>query len=474
MTSILRRYTPPTCTLEIAAKDSPLSRWTDRPVLQRLRFNLNFDDPKLPPDRQVRIRGDRVQLEALWEAVSDYVQQFLILPAPAMVSDRALPSVLPGLEETAINGASKLNTSREIGTDTRLQASSVRGRDGAVATPNPAKPAGIKLQPGGLVSHELHLGTLATEESGAVVRLSAVQLFDLANALDEYASDVVALPDLNRSTWVHRKSWLSIAAVALVSFGVTATLIKFVSDMNAPVETATTAVQSSTDQAPSSAPQTVPATPLPSNLPSGKLTTPPNPIPLPPPPPTGTTLPPARSGAAIAPPTPNRRNSPPRGMQPLPSIAVAPSEGRTLTQIPTQPTAEVPAGRLPAATSAPSADANAAAARNSPAANRIARPSSSAFDTIPQVAEARSYFEQRWQPPEALTQTLEYQLDISPDGTIARIVPLGQAAGSYVDRTQIPLVGEPFVSAIPLGKTAKIRLVLSPDGRVRTFLESLN
>jgi hypothetical protein len=31
-----------------------------------------------------------------------------------------------------------------------------------------------------------------------VIQLSVLQLFDLANALDESAADIVALPDMNR------------------------------------------------------------------------------------------------------------------------------------------------------------------------------------------------------------------------------------------------------------------------------------
>ncbi|NJP10158.1 MAG: hypothetical protein HC866_12305, partial [Leptolyngbyaceae cyanobacterium RU_5_1] len=96
---------------------------------------------------------------------------------------------------------------------------------------------------------------------------------------------------------------------------------------------------------------------------------------------------------------------------------------------------------------------------------------STAFDTIPQVAEARSYFQQRWKPPEGLTQVLEYSLQIDSNGSIQTITPLKQASADYVDRTGIPLIGEPFVSPLKSGRSAKIRLVLEPDGKVQTFLE---
>ncbi len=94
-----------------------------------------------------------------------------------------------------------------------------------------------------------------------------------------------------------------------------------------------------------------------------------------------------------------------------------------------------------------------------------------AFDTIPQVAEARDYFKQRWKPVEGLTQTLEYSLLINANGSIQSITPLKQASGDYIDRTGMPLLGDPFVSPIKDGKTAKVRLVLEPDGAVQTFLE---
>ncbi|HEY9667855.1 MAG TPA: DUF4335 domain-containing protein, partial [Coleofasciculaceae cyanobacterium] len=79
--SILRRYTPPTCTLEIVAKNSPLSRFVGQPVLKDLRFELRFDDPRQPEDQGVTIRGDRTELEMLYEAVNSYVQDFLNSPS---------------------------------------------------------------------------------------------------------------------------------------------------------------------------------------------------------------------------------------------------------------------------------------------------------------------------------------------------------------------------------------------------------
>jgi hypothetical protein len=97
-----------------------------------------------------------------------------------------------------------------------------------------------------------------------------------------------------------------------------------------------------------------------------------------------------------------------------------------------------------------------------------------AFDVIQQVSEVRSYFEQRWTPPKGLNQVLEYHLLLGNNGSLQQISPLGEAAGQYLDRTNMPLVGERFVSPVSGGKNAKIRLVLGPDGKVMAFLESKN
>ncbi|MGL5061560.1 MAG: DUF4335 domain-containing protein, partial [Microcoleus sp.] len=107
-------------------------------------------------------------------------------------------------------------------------------------------------------------------------------------------------------------------------------------------------------------------------------------------------------------------------------------------------------------------------------ADRLAatnKPNRSLFETIPQVDEVKAYFEERWKPPEGMAETLEYSLQIDETGSIKNITPMGKAAGDYIDRTNMPLVGEPFVSAAADGTTPRIRLVLRPNGRVQTFLE---
>jgi hypothetical protein len=90
------------------------------------------------------------------------------------------------------------------------------------------------------------------------------------------------------------------------------------------------------------------------------------------------------------------------------------------------------------------------------------------------VGEVERYFRQRWQPPATLTQDIEYTLSLNPDGSIKSVTPRGQTAEIYLDRTEMPLVGEPFVSPIEGGRNTTIILVLSKDGKVQAFLGPSN
>jgi hypothetical protein len=93
------------------------------------------------------------------------------------------------------------------------------------------------------------------------------------------------------------------------------------------------------------------------------------------------------------------------------------------------------------------------------------------FKTIPQIAQARTYFQQRWKPPSGLLQALEYYIVLDKDGTIQRIVPLNLGAVEYFDYLNIPRPGDPFVSPDAGGSEPKIRVVLKPDGNVQVLLE---
>ncbi len=460
--SVTRRYTPPTCTLEISAQDSPLTRWMGRSALKHLRFKLSFDDPRVSNDRWITVRGDRTQIESLSQVVTTYVQQFLS-QSTALLNAAHLGNGTPS------------NLSQSATTSTLSLMSRPASHDAHPAETNPAR---ISIQPSGILFHELFLGTLATEGSGASIRLSAVQLADLASALDEYAADVTALPNLNRPAWSKSPQWTSLAAAALITVGLTASVLRM---LDRPSQTAATSSQGASSSDQRLAVQPLPSSPSPS--PSALLPTAPPPLISLNPPALSTTNPSAtgtlpKITVLPAPPANSVPVEPPPGL----TIQPAPSGDRSY------PVSPVP-NSLRADNSKRSAQ-NPSAASQSAVEERTAIASSStngtgradssrsldrdstAFDKIPQVAEVRQFFQKRWQPRPELTEKLQYIITLNADGSIRTMDALNQAAGDYIDRTGMPPWSEPFVSPLKGRNSAVIRVVLSPDGTVQTFLQS--
>ena len=461
--SVTRRYTPPTCTLEISAKDSPLTRWMGRSALKHLRVKLSFDDPRVSDDCWITVRGDRTQLEALSHVVTTYVQQFL------------------NQSTTLLSAAHLGGASLNLGQSDTASPLSVMSRptpqDAPFVETNPAR---ISIQPSGILSHELFLGTLATEESGASIRLSAVQLADLASALDDYATDVTALPNLNRPAWSKSSQWTSLAATALIAFGLTASVLRLL-DRSSQTQTVATSSQGASSSDQRLAVQPLPSSPSPS--PSALLPTAPPPLTsLNPPAPSISTAPTAGNLPKItvlpAPPANSVPVEPPPGLtiQPAPSgnrsYPVSPvpisRTGVAKSRITTNPSAAGQSSEEERAATPFSSTNGTNRAESSPSLDR----DSTAFDTIPQVAEVRQFFQKHWQPRPELTEKLQYSIMLNADGSIRSMDALNQAAGDYIDRTGMPPWNEPFVSPLKGRNSAVIRVVLSPDGTVETFLQS--
>jgi hypothetical protein len=455
-------------------------------VLKNLRFQLSFDDPTVPEDKQVEIRGDRTQLEALWEAVSAYVQKILsqsddlalpLTQTPDQPGDHVSPMV-NGNSEPALIDAASVEPAPPLTLVPHLESSNPT--IGNRATGNPA--TGIHLQPKGWLRHELHLGTIATDRSAEVVSLSALQLFDLANALDEYHAESLTLPTLNRPAWAKSPGgWASIAAVLLLAIGSTAALTKFVSDVSSPSPQLATAASpeagGATTGAQSKSAERLPVPPGIEPLPSSLALQP-----LPPIPPTGATKSTAPPERTIVPQTPIPAPIAPGDFS-SGQVAVIPQEALPAPNLSFESPDSAAIASAESARSAPNAALPESAALRPETLQSDALPSDSgqpgaeaangtAFDAIPQVAEVRNYFQGSWQAPEGLTQTLEYRLVLNSDGSLQRIIPLGQAAATFLDRTNMPLLNEPFVSPVENG-TPQIRLVLGQDGKVQTFLEGV-
>ncbi|AUT02660.1 hypothetical protein CLI64_20940 [Nostoc sp. CENA543] len=525
--SVIRRYTPPTCTLEVLAQSSPLSRWMGKPVLKQLTFELRFDDPALPEERRVPIRGDRDQLEALCDAVTTYVQELL------QQSPESFCFSFSGLQDSNL-----------VSNDTELTDFSPEPLLAKTSnnSTSPIPGSKIYLESTNYLTHNLYLGSLANQTSGAVIPLSLLQLFDLANALDEYTADVLALPILNQGSSVVRfPTWVTVAAMFVIAIGLTPFTWQYASNLRTkPTQTAKTADSPDTQialQTPPAPNFPVPQTQLTPNTSSSLplTSTPPlpetNSLPINSLPSPGANLPNTNTNTALAPNAvaekqttnsspiqipsgssnsslnipdqltiqsnppiagnsnelgiPLKRDLPPRLASTPPApvpppLATLPNPSpRTIPRLYSPTTVQQSQARISSSitTSSDEAETNSLAGRlrgeaNRPAPTEVSVNSNSTLFDTPQVAEARDFLKKRWQPPTGFDQTLEYSVMVGVDGSIERIDPLGKAARENFDMVGMPAIGERFVSANRYGKSMRIRVVLSPDGKVQTFPES--
>lgn len=223
--SVIRRYTPPTCTLEVLAQSSALSKWMGKSVLKQLRFELRFDDPQLPEEKRIAIVGDRNQLEVLCAAVTNYVQEFLQMSPESFWASF--------LEPKDSNTATDDSEAKDIN-----HSSQQTNILNSFSTQMPG--ADIHIQPSSYLAHNLFLGSLANQASGAVIQLSLLQLFDLATALDEYSADVVALPTLNSRTTVSPTlpAWAPVAAVLVLGVGLIPVTLQYANSIRKQQQTA--------------------------------------------------------------------------------------------------------------------------------------------------------------------------------------------------------------------------------------------
>ncbi|PZD74516.1 hypothetical protein C1752_00838 [Acaryochloris thomasi RCC1774] len=511
MAVITRQYAPPTCTLEVTAQTSALSRWTRQPVLKSLDFLLSFKGVCDRNQQPLEVQGDRKQLESLSEAVSTYTQELLghsVVPLPAGLSGSENPQT-----ELQTQSATALETS-------------------------PAPPLTlpvVHLRPQNLLRHELVLGPLATDTSGSVIQLKASQLFDLATALDEYAAEVETLPtQVPQTVRPAVPVWARAAGVILLVGGSTVALTQFLySGFGGPTSTISSDSRNEKETLTESAP-----------TPVAKLPTPQRDQASPPTPPTQK-LPqvqlPKRGGDSgsdlFSGPAPSQSESQtesstsafrqtPRQQAPpakLPSLPDAPAPadldldsekfkvpdaaeaptaiaGRSPTELgqtnlgrsgvsASQP--ETFTSRAKARVSAESDVISSADQENSLRQDKAVSPApaagvsgasvppptpealrETAFDVSPQIVEVRQYLARRWQAPANLKQTLQYTLVLNANGTIGQIKPRGQAATQYLGQTPIPSTNQPFVSPSKVPGSAVIRVVLGADGSVQTFPES--
>ena len=481
-----RTYTPPTCTLEVTAQTSALSRWTGSPVVKSLQFLLSFDGLSREDREPVEIRGDRHQFDALAQSVTGYIQQILATRHTDLPVQSTAMAPLASPTPDDVPG--------EIG---------------------PSE--GIQLRPRSLLAHELILGNLATDLSGPSVTLKVSQLFDLATALEDCTSDFQQLPDVATPLggWQNTIApWAKGAAVAMLAVGLgTATWqLFFASPGNFTLtQSESSAPSTAADQSTASLPkdfklaQEPPPSPRPSvplNLPKIQL---PNRAETSARPDSAGESAPASGNSASGSflPAPSAQQAPSELAlppepdlisPPLPTFGGAPADSEPA---PSQPTGAIAPTNRQAQQKAPGAGASlsqSGVADSNPqelatgdrfAAPRSAAPAPAAealpaapaagdtamlFDTIPQVQEVRQYIARRQQSRPS--RPVEYRLTLNANGSLAKVEALSPTAKDYLGNLPVPAPQQPFVSPIPAGGQPKIRVLLQPNGTVKTFLEA--
>ena len=474
----LQTYTPPTCTLMLWDKRPVLSRWGKLVSLDNIEFELQFDDPRLLEEEQVTVKGDRIQLELLRNVVQTYVKNFLHQTAAYY-------------QETE-----------------EKQSSPTQSTIHTKGTLSPC------LSPQGLLKHQLTFGSLASQASHQGVTLSISQLFDLVNALETYNNTIVTLT--NSKTTPLRKSlgvWMATGTVAALTILIPTVGVRWfrqVTSQDTPIEDTDETADSTLpflDVLPPVPPP--PKTPLPTPSLAPTLA---SRDPLPPPSQISPGTPPPRNPTVaiqapqlrvlppppLAPPAPPKPNSTPPSapvnVEPVPSHLLP--SGETPIVMPSLPTERVeqliqnptlpppPTLQAKSPRQGTSNPLSLSSPREqdqltipdellSPDAKVTPKPppETTLLDTIPQVAQVRQYFQERWQPPENLQQTLEYRLVVQEDGSLKQTIPLGRSAAIYLSQIPFPTPGSEFVSPLELSENQTIRLVLMSNGKVKTLLE---
>lgn len=424
-------FTPPTCSLEIRNKRSLSSLWFKPNRFDQLSFKLSFDDPRVPHSQQVTISGDRADLERLQLAVNDYVQNLL-----------ANSVTIPTISVTE-NWRSPQSRS--------------------------ANHAQLYLQPQGLVNHELYLASLNHNSQQQQLTLSTVQLFDLANALDSYRNYIAKLAVPNptpQNKLIFRTG--AIAAMALAAVGITVLWLRSrpVSELASTPQAESPAEIGQLDEiVPPTKPATKDATPQPqvSESIASRQKLPP---------------PPAVDAPKPQPNIPNPADYPlaevgrQSGFKPSPQQPKTQSKSKTGDRLSSESETSITVS--PSVTNNPNNNVNDNFQPPSPL-NSTNNPSNVALNnkhTNPsQLQQIDAYFQEQWQPPADLQQSLEYRIYLNQDGSIERVVPLGKASRLYLSQTKIPVRGEKFIAPLQESDSPTIRLLLNPDGGVQTFKE---
>ncbi len=413
--SLFKRYTPPTCTLSIYNQASFLP-FKSKSLDYDYSYELIFDDPRSPNQDNVVIKGDRPSLEKLRNKVNLYINNYL--------------------ENTNIIIKQEEHKTEQLGLIIQLKT-------------------------------QLH-HQIKTSLAENII-LTHTQLLDLINALDSFYSDFIANNKKNNSVIAPFKLGMGISAIALMLIG----LIWWQNETTV-VEESTEEIETRENNLPTIA-EVEPPIPLNrENLPSLTLPdVPENLLENPPIPPLSNDISQAPgdfdSNTSITP-IPNPDNLSNQIIPAMPSN----NSNQLIIPPPPQEIAPAPEPLPPLGSVKPNLPTLPILEARNPQNNTTLPNIPEGSQTSPSdrtQQEIKEYFSTQWQPPETLTQSIEYRLLIGKNGSIARVTPIGQAAKIYLDRTPIPLQGEEINSPFTESETITIRLILNPNGNVATFQE---
>lgn len=485
--SIIYRFTPPTCTLEIIARKLPLVRWSSSNILKQHWFRLKFDDPRQMTSNQVTIEGSQRDLVKLITATEQYVR-------------------------VQMQGFSLVDN---------LDSGS--------------KTIGLKmpyLKPQGLVHHELFLGCLAHNSDRRKIKLGTVQLFDLATALEAYQTKMAASLVLvgHRSQPTIGLIGGGIAAVAVAATAIAISNLpepqkRDVIVRNQPqpseileTDKITPPVKPSTKRQTTNPKLTEPLSAT-KRLPPPPAVETPKPKPNIPDPAEYSLSKVGRQSGLNNPAQKLSRDSsgsvePNRSQESVATIMPADTEAVLTVEEPESsanfsgheqyPTAQrqsvasrrddimradalnpfevegealqerdFPKNTAPHIRSLhqvePSLESKLPTEDTVASSDRLEAKKSSLQRN--ELGQVKAFFQDKWQPPADLKQSLEYRLFLNKDGSLARVIPLGKASQYYLDRTLIPTKGEALISPVSNPPPSPIRLLLNPDGKVQAFIE---
>jgi len=476
-----REYSSGGCNLRVTGQLSPLSQVADKPVMVRSRFHLQLlpehelDEPIISgtdavPSPRLEFSGKAEQFLALATTVNRYVQGQLTL-------------------------ASAIGPAASVGDP----------------------PGGISLQPLGLTRHRLSLPSDLRPSHESSVEISALELADLADVLEQADSDLY-LPteaDLPRKQTSRPKLPIWIGSAAAV--GIAAILGSQWLPLQTPLTNLPTATSEgdialednqdleSLSQAPAQAPAGAPPQaaesldgPIPDaaeeqrpaaapetaveSVPSVDVQTAPEPAPGSAPPRSGT----AESPAVVRSPAAEPRAATPRPpSQPEPApLETAPPEQAPSPAAPDD-------GREPSAP-APSVarneDAGEAESFSEPAPppERLSLPETSNHAEIAGAApdqraadqglapvstlllwqeQLRQQLHQTWTPLPNQSEPLQYRLTIDQEGILQSIIPLSARSQQQQETLNLPQTGEP-VPQFPAGAASVLEVQFLPSGEV--------